>query len=59
MEANTKLKNFIQPILVKWSNLYLGIPPLIKTNKATNNKNLTDTIKESSIPLERESDNSK
>jgi DNA gyrase/topoisomerase IV subunit B len=30
----TRLKNLIQPILVKKSYLYLGIPPLIKISNA-------------------------
>ena len=55
IEASTKLKNLIQPILVRWSNLYLGIPPLIKTRRAINNKNLRATIKESTILLDTES----
>ena len=39
--ANTKLKNFIHPILVKKSYLYLGTPPLIKTRSAIRSRNFT------------------
>ena len=44
--ANTKLKNLIQPIFVKKSYLYLGIPPLIKTNNAISIINLKAMLKE-------------
>ena len=37
--AMTKLKNFIHPILVKKSQRYRGIPPLIKTSSAIKNIN--------------------
>ena len=37
--ANTKLRNLIQPILVKKSYRYLGIPPRIKTRSAINRIN--------------------
>jgi hypothetical protein len=40
-----KLKNLIHPILVKKSNLYLGIPPRTKTNKAINRINLIPILK--------------
>ena len=39
MLARTRLRYFIHPTLVKWSNLYLGIPPLIKISKAIRSKN--------------------
>ena len=45
MLAKTKLRYFIQPIFVKWSNLYLGIPPLIKISKAINTKNFKAIVK--------------
>lgn len=38
------VKNFIQPIFVKKSYLYLGIPPLTKTSKAIKNINLIAKI---------------
>lgn len=43
--ARTKLKNLIQPIFVKKSYLYLGIPPLIKTNSAIKIINFRDILK--------------
>jgi hypothetical protein len=44
-----RLKNFIQPILVRKSYLYLGIPPLINTSIDINIKNLSAVIVASSI----------
>lgn len=44
MLAKTKLRYFIQPILVKWSNLYLGIPPLIKIRRAIKDTNFNATM---------------
>lgn len=38
--ASTRLRNFIQPILVKKSYLYLGTPPLIKIRRAMSTMNL-------------------
>ena len=42
--TNTKLRNLIQPILVKKSYLYLGIPPRIKTSNAISIINLSDIL---------------
>lgn len=39
-----KLKNLIQPILVKKSYLYLGTPPLINTNSDIRIINFRETI---------------
>lgn len=44
MLAKTRLRYFIQPILVRWSNLYLGIPPLIKMSSAIKDTNFSATI---------------
>ena len=43
--ARTKLRNLIQPIFVKKSYRYLGIPPLIKTNNAISMMNFKDILK--------------
>lgn len=42
--AKTKLKYFIQPTFVRWSNLYLGIPPLMNMSSAINERNFRATI---------------
>jgi hypothetical protein len=48
--ASTKLKVFIQPNLVKKSYLYLGIPPLMNTNKAIKTTNFkANTIENSDV----------
>jgi hypothetical protein len=43
--AKTKLRNLIQPILVRKSYRYLGIPPRIKTNSAIRIMNFKDILK--------------
>jgi hypothetical protein len=42
---NIKLKNLIQPIFVRKSNLYLGIPPRTKTSSAISRINLIPMLK--------------
>ena len=42
---NIKLKNLIQPIFVKKSNRYRGIPPRTNTNKAIKSMNFIPMLK--------------
>lgn len=44
MLASTRLRYLIQPILVRWSNLYLGIPPRIKISRAIKDTNFRATM---------------
>ena len=45
-KQTTNVKNLTQPTLVRWSNLYLGKPPLIKISKAIDAKNFNAIITE-------------
>ena len=49
----TKVKNLTQPTLVRWSNLYLGRPPLIKISKAIDIKNFIAIITDPTLKVSK------
>jgi hypothetical protein len=51
MLAKTRLRYFIHPILVKWSNLYLGIPPRMNMSSAIKTRNLKATARALAVVL--------
>lgn len=49
------VKNLTQPILVRWSNRYLGKPPLIKISKAINISSFMAIITEPLVTISKNS----
>lgn len=47
----TKVKNLTQPTFVRWSNLYLGKPPLMKISKAIDIKNFIAIITDPTLKV--------